>query len=608
MFTKRSFWFVLITVILLVGIIASPALAGKAATNLAASFNSGTWYYDGVEWPGKISNSTAEALVYDGDVLYASFSSGTWKYDGGWTRLSTTTARALAMADVTGDKNLNLVASFPSGTWYWDGGWAGRVSNSTATALVGDGEVLYASFASGTWKWDDGWVSPRLSPSRATALAMTDVNEDGNLNLVASFASGTWYWDGSWAGRISGSTATALQGLPDGWMVASFASGTWLYDIWAAKWERLSTSTARALAMPGDSPEVPAYITVDQTVPANGATNVAVNTAIEVTFEQNINILDAGEISVGTNGSAVSFIASVVSDKVLRLVPDSVLAYNTGYDVEVGVDAVGWADDNSVKLENAYAFSFTTAEDPDQSGFDLEYKNYSPNDRFTAGVHFHYDITNAKDADGNLLNGDYNLTIVSDNTDDWDNGVIINERPRGFTDGAFRGYFTIEGVGIRNLTFTIETIEGGSTGTINKSVIEAVNLVEPEGPILYLTNKDFTSGEGPGIGIGTIRINSSTSNTWFYDDYDLGWLAWNGEFATDEVVTLEAVPVAGYVFKEWRNITAGEPGTLHSTDIVTTVTMSDYTRLMAVFEEDTSAAGILSDYDWKTVQTVHEEF
>jgi len=218
--------------------------------NLVASFNSGTWYWDDNAWAkDKISSSTASALTGDGDFLYATFASGTWKWDGfNWERLSPSTARALAMADITGDGNLNLVASFASGTWYWDNGWAGRISNSTATALAGDGDVLYATFASGTWKWDGGWVSPRLSPSRATALAMADITGDGNLNLVASFASGTWYWDDRWVGRISTSTARAMAGDGDV-LYASFGSGTWIY--WNNQWlsPRLSSSTAHALCV-----------------------------------------------------------------------------------------------------------------------------------------------------------------------------------------------------------------------------------------------------------------------------------------------------------------------------------------------------------------------
>lgn len=186
--------------------------------------------------------------------LISSFNSGTWEYYnaiGMWDRLSTSTAHAMTVADVTNDGYGNLVASFNSGTWYWDNGWK-RLSTSTASAMVGFNNLLIASFPSGTWEYyNNQWY--KISNSTAHALTFADMVADGYWNFVASFNSGTWYieWlsDTSWRWvRLTPSTARALVGFPyDNDLIASFPSGTWRYFVETGYWSRFSNSTAHAL-------------------------------------------------------------------------------------------------------------------------------------------------------------------------------------------------------------------------------------------------------------------------------------------------------------------------------------------------------------------------
>jgi len=218
---QKGFIAVLIITILLIGIIAAPVLAETE-----------------MQWEKK-SGSVADALAYHEGLLAASYPSGTWFYDGAdWERITTSVAVALAF-----DNNGQLWASYPSGTWSYDpntNDWV-SLTSATAKALALDSEgKMWASFNSGTFSYT-GTAWNQLTGSRADALAF-----DVTGNLWASYPSGTWSYDGNNWDKITSSVAIALA-FNNGTLWASYSSGTWLYD--GASWgtEPLTGSTAKAM-------------------------------------------------------------------------------------------------------------------------------------------------------------------------------------------------------------------------------------------------------------------------------------------------------------------------------------------------------------------------
>ncbi len=112
---------------------------------LAASYPSGTWFYEADDWE-RITPTMAHALAYDNGVLVGSFPSGTWFYEADdWERITPTVAHALAYDDGV------VVASYPSGTWFYEAGDWERISTTMAHALAYDNGVVVGSFPSGTW-------------------------------------------------------------------------------------------------------------------------------------------------------------------------------------------------------------------------------------------------------------------------------------------------------------------------------------------------------------------------------------------------------------------------------------------------------------------------
>jgi subtilisin family serine protease len=96
---------------------------------------------------------------------------------------------------------------------------------------------------------------------------------------------------------------------------------------------------------------------VKSTVPADGATGVAVNTNITVTFSESVTKgANFGNITITGGGTTVSYTYGLSGDT-LTLDPDSNLAYSTTYTVTIPAGAVQDAAGNP---SEAYSFSFTT--------------------------------------------------------------------------------------------------------------------------------------------------------------------------------------------------------------------------------------------------------
>ncbi|UMZ74958.1 X2-like carbohydrate binding domain-containing protein [Natranaerofaba carboxydovora] len=108
------------------------------------------------------------------------------------------------------------------------------------------------------------------------------------------------------------------------------------------------------------TPEADENIEVTETSPEDNATDVEVDTDLEVTFDESIELLDEDEITLEDEAEdAIDFNASE-TDEALTISPDDGLAYEEDYTVEVGIDAIGHADNNDIKLDEAEEFSFTT--------------------------------------------------------------------------------------------------------------------------------------------------------------------------------------------------------------------------------------------------------
>jgi len=110
----------------------------------------------------------------------------------------------------------------------------------------------------------------------------------------------------------------------------------------------------------------PGTITVSSADPVDGATGVAIDKTVAITFSEAILAGDAyNQISIQDAGNnSVSF-AKSISGSVLSLDPDANLAYSSTYTVTVPASAVKIAAGGG--LTGAYTMSFTTEIQPDTS-------------------------------------------------------------------------------------------------------------------------------------------------------------------------------------------------------------------------------------------------
>ncbi len=101
------------------------------------------------------------------------------------------------------------------------------------------------------------------------------------------------------------------------------------------------------------------YLGVDSTDPVDKATEVAVDTTIEVTFDEAIAEGDGFEdITLMDNGTQVGF-STEIEDTVLTINPDEDLDNDTEFTVTIPANAVEDDDTGELELEEEYSFSFT---------------------------------------------------------------------------------------------------------------------------------------------------------------------------------------------------------------------------------------------------------
>ncbi len=111
----------------------------------------------------------------------------------------------------------------------------------------------------------------------------------------------------------------------------------------------------------GDGPNGPVDDTTPPTVtsvnPSNGATDVDIETAIEVVFSETLTLASVNANSVGQLSGLFSF----PSDSEVTILPLPVLDYGTEYTLEVTTDV---KDKAGNPLAEPYSWSFTTEPDP----------------------------------------------------------------------------------------------------------------------------------------------------------------------------------------------------------------------------------------------------
>lgn len=112
----------------------------------------------------------------------------------------------------------------------------------------------------------------------------------------------------------------------------------------------------------GDVPDTIAP-TVISTNPADGATGMAINTNINITFSKAVvESVYFGDITISDGSSVLSYTYSL-ADTTLILDPASDLSYNTTYTVNIPAGSLQDAAGNI--LASDYNFSFTTGDVPD---------------------------------------------------------------------------------------------------------------------------------------------------------------------------------------------------------------------------------------------------
>ena len=104
--------------------------------------------------------------------------------------------------------------------------------------------------------------------------------------------------------------------------------------------------------------------TVSSIVPSDASTGVAKNSAITVTFSEDVSVKDASLITLTKGASSVPFTPSVVGN-VLTLTPSSDLDYSSTYTVTVGANSV--TDNAANNLAVSTSASFTTEAAPDST-------------------------------------------------------------------------------------------------------------------------------------------------------------------------------------------------------------------------------------------------
>ena len=100
--------------------------------------------------------------------------------------------------------------------------------------------------------------------------------------------------------------------------------------------------------------------TITATSPADGTTDIASNSVITVTFDENVLPADQWEQITLQTGQTIVPVTKTYNDNVLTITPQSILAVNTAYTVNIGSEAIKDAAGN-VRTDS-YSFGFSTSD------------------------------------------------------------------------------------------------------------------------------------------------------------------------------------------------------------------------------------------------------
>jgi hypothetical protein len=283
--------------------------------------------------------------------------------------------------------------------------------------------------------------------------------------------------------------------------------------------------------------------TISSTVPANGATDVAVGSAVTVTFSEAIDETTLDTTSFSVSGGVTGTVTYTAATRTATFTPDADLSYDTTYTVTVTTDVLDLAA-NALATDNSW--SFTTADAPDTTpptvtemvpddldvnvvlntsvtatfseamtaatittaSFTLndgtsdvagtvDYDAGSMTATFTPGADLAADTphtatitTDAQDAAGNPLAADHVWTFTTGNTADATPPEVVTRIPDDGTEGvALRTLVTAEfsepmrASTITTITFTVSDGTGPVAGTVT---YEAANLAAVFTPALPL--------------------------------------------------------------------------------------------------------------------------
>ena len=177
--------------------------------------------------------------------------------------------------------------------------------------------------------------------------------------------------------------------------------------------------------------------TVSVTTPANGDTNVAVNSAITATFSE---VMDASTITTATfvvnNGSSNISGAVSYNGTTAQFTPASDLSYSTTYTANI---TTGVKDTAGNAMATDYAWSFTTGRAPDTTPPKVSATSPANGDTGVA-VNGNITATFSEDMDANTIT--MATFVVSDGTSDVTGAVSYNGTTAQFTPLSDLSYST----------------------------------------------------------------------------------------------------------------------------------------------------------------------
>ncbi len=208
--------------------------------------------------------------------------------------------------------------------------------------------------------------------------------------------------------------------------------GSYVVSFKAVDKKGLSVSHSINITVPDSTPP-----TVSVTTPANGDTNVAVNSAITATFSE---VMDASTITTAT------FVVSVASSNIIgaisyngttaQFTPASDLSYSTTYTANI---TTGAKDTAGNAMATDYAWSFTTGRAPDTTPPEVSATSPANGDTGVA-VNGNITATFSEEMDANTIT--MATFVVSDGTSDVTGAVSYNGTTAQFTPLSELSYST----------------------------------------------------------------------------------------------------------------------------------------------------------------------